>query len=1395
MLRIATKNCILPLVLLFGCGDKSVEPQDTGSANGGGTDADVSSDDDGDSDADEDADGTPADDTGVEVLPCRNLTVSPPSVLLDSTDGTLVNQLVTLTNDCLEEGEPLTINNVILADETGAFSVSAAPPYTLDSGMSTTIELTFQPVDNETRTAFAIIVSDDPDRPNSSIGIVGRPPADQDGDGFLTTLVGGEDCNDTDASIYPGAEETWYDGIDSNCDEMSDFDADLDGFLSTETEGGDDCDDSDPDVHPGTEDIWYDGIDTDCAGNDDYDQDGDGYASAAYEGLDCNDFDVTFSPDATEIWYDGIDTDCDGLSDYDADKDGHAHLDWGGDDCDDTDATMSPSAPEVADDGIDQDCSGIADDGTTTSDDDGDGYTEEEGDCDDAEPSVNPEGAEVCGDGLDNDCDGTVDGPVAVDCIDWYIDFDGDGTGDVDIEPICRCTAEGEYTVSVGGDCNDRDDEIYPGAEDEWYDTWDSNCDGLSDFDADGDGHNHSSWGGGDCDDTDPTIHPDAVEVYYDGIDSNCDGLSDFDADGDGHLHLDHGGDDCNDDDPLTSPTATDTMDLTDQDCDGFVDEDLIHPGDVLVSEVMATPFETADWNGEYFEIQNTTINPIDLLGWIITDADGDSFTIDSSLIIEPDGYLVFGINGNPDENGGIDVDHVYTETEFSLHYSADRILLTLEGTTIGSVDYTPSWGLVAGRALSLDIDFADPDYTDMSQVWCPSISTFSSGDHGTPGEANDPCLEIDWDGDSYTELMGDCDDFSTLASPGVEEACDEIDNDCDGYIDEGGAVGAQYWYADADDDTYGHLSSSVFSCAPPDNFVSDNSDCDDLRSDINPSIEEVWYDGIDSDCDGWSDFDSDFDDYDSTAYGGEDCDDEDATINPLIIDDWYDGIDSDCGGEDDYDADLDGYASDLYGGLDCADHEPGINPATPEYWNATDDNCLGGMDDFMVMGFSSLVITATEEINLGASSGISSGDMDGDDVTDLVIAADNGGYDAEGRAWVINGAEPWTLVGAPYAASTAQFSGAAAENYMGTLGAHQEDHIGSARADLLVAGTDELGGYAMCLIDGDQLDGAVNCSDGAARWTGANGAFVRIINHLDIDGDGLPEVIYADAWEGIGSTGMVYTFNGSSVVEGDFSLTGDLDWRIDGRHAYDYVGSQVGGGDLNNDGYDDLMIGANGDDHPDSKTGSIFIFHGGPDAPPTIRTAQFDKDIHIFGSEMNAEVGSKTPGEVGDVNGDGASDLIVSSPGTESVHIFYSSADLGGGSHNASSADVSVFGTTESDNFGAGLAVSDLDSDGFDDVIIGAPDEDSPGLGTADTPGHAYLFFGAEIVDSLLYASDAGAHFYGRTTGDNFGAVIRSDFDMNDDGRSDLAIAAPGNTLSTPGAGQVHILLMPAGR
>ena len=97
-----------------------------------------------------------------------------------------------------------------------------------------------------------------------------------------------QDCDDSDALIYPGAFDTCYDNIDSDCMGDSDWDCDRDGQDSDQN-GGTDCDDSDPTVFVGAIDTWYDGIDSNCDGLSDYDQDGDGYDTTARGGSDCAD--------------------------------------------------------------------------------------------------------------------------------------------------------------------------------------------------------------------------------------------------------------------------------------------------------------------------------------------------------------------------------------------------------------------------------------------------------------------------------------------------------------------------------------------------------------------------------------------------------------------------------------------------------------------------------------------------------------------------------------------------------------------------------------------------------------------------------------------------------------------------------------------------------------------------------------------------------------------------------------------------------------------------------------------------------------------------------------------------------------------------------------------------
>ena len=157
--------------------------------------------------------------------------------------------------------------------------------------------------------------------------------ADSKPEGYVTD---GSDCDDSDASIHPGAIEVCEDGIDQNCSGydsvcLCSLDDDTDGDGYDICDG--DCDDDDPDINPGAEEICGDGIDQDCDGTDTEcpatiyyrDADGDGYGdpdvsvedTSCPEGYvtkntDCDDTDASIHPGAEDIEGDGIDQDCDG---------------------------------------------------------------------------------------------------------------------------------------------------------------------------------------------------------------------------------------------------------------------------------------------------------------------------------------------------------------------------------------------------------------------------------------------------------------------------------------------------------------------------------------------------------------------------------------------------------------------------------------------------------------------------------------------------------------------------------------------------------------------------------------------------------------------------------------------------------------------------------------------------------------------------------------------------------------------------------------------------------------------------------------------------------------------------------------------------------------------------
>jgi len=202
---------------------------------------------------------------------------------------------------------------VVASVDNPFFSVSPSS-FTVAIGATNTFTLTFTPPGfDEVSTTLSL-------ETNTQVGsytfpVFGVPMSDGDADGFDAVAAGGDDCDDDNATIFPGAVDTCYDGVDQDCAGDDDDDCDADGYASNR-HGGDDCDDEDPAMHPGATEIWYDGVDQDCAGDNDCDADGDGHRivsqGSCAGGDDCDDADPTIHAGAADPKDDGIDQDCDG---------------------------------------------------------------------------------------------------------------------------------------------------------------------------------------------------------------------------------------------------------------------------------------------------------------------------------------------------------------------------------------------------------------------------------------------------------------------------------------------------------------------------------------------------------------------------------------------------------------------------------------------------------------------------------------------------------------------------------------------------------------------------------------------------------------------------------------------------------------------------------------------------------------------------------------------------------------------------------------------------------------------------------------------------------------------------------------------------------------------------
>ena len=152
---------------------------------------------------------------------------------------------------------------------------------------------------------------------------------------------------------------------------------------------------------------------------------------------------------------------------------------------------------------------------------------------------------------------------------------------------------------------------------------------------------------------------------------------------------------------------------------------------DLFITEIMTNPAAVSDTAGEWFELYNPTAEDIDLQDMVLSDDGANSHTISAGnpRLIAPGDYFVMGRNGDPANNGGVDVDYVYSN--FSLGNTSDQIVFSNGLSELLRLDYTSGFG-TAG----ISVELTGLPMNALNYALTGESLIYGLGDIGTPGAA-----------------------------------------------------------------------------------------------------------------------------------------------------------------------------------------------------------------------------------------------------------------------------------------------------------------------------------------------------------------------------------------------------------------------------------------------------------------------------------------------------------------------------------------------------------------------------------------------------------------------------------------------------------------------------------
>ena len=1011
-------------------------------------------------------------------------------------------------------------------------------------------------------------------------------------------------------------------------------------------------------------------------------------------------------------------------------------------------------------------------------DKDGDGFVAPEDpdsikageDCNDNDDDIGNPSEEVCDD-IDNDCDGDIDEGVRT---TFYLDRDGDGYGsavalaDDELEAVLESCFQPAGYVLTTDDCDDQNASVHPFAVEVCDELGlDEDCDGSNededalgqtdwfpDVDVDGFGDDVSGATTqcyapdsfvsiqGDCDDAMADVNSNMEEITGDtgNVDEDCDGfiLCYIDADRDGY----------GSGDPVSVPSDTNCAERTDEGFDGTHTYSRIST-DCDDTDAFTHPLAAYEEPGAF----------------CMRDSDGDGFGDANLEVSELSDGLVAGTDCNDTTNAvspntaeipanGVD-ENCNTEELCFVNSDNDGF-----GSTLPPISST---------------NFAcDGDFESDNQLDCDDNDVFTY-----PGAAENEATPLDTyctkdeDGDGYADQSvantgvfagTDCDDDMSMVNTAMDERCDtSYDDNCDGLVNDVTSVDVLSWFTDSDGDGFGDADAAqIQACSEQTGFVAIDGDCDDANDGVYPGALEDTAFGGDQNCDG---YEACFVDGDGDGYGSsqitysldtscsgsiesnnsEDCDDSSAETFPGAA-----SLETNatlCMADTDGDGygDVNPVITDVVSGTDCNDGNSSISPDAQEIpADGVDGNCNNielcyqdaDGDTFGTLSGTTVVSEDLVCTDLGEA-------VNQDDCDDLSTSIKPSalelcnGIDDDCDGSVDEG----TGVDAP------------ADAPMWYVDADLDGYGG---IDISLQQCDQPSGFVADALDCQDLDSTISPNATEVCFDG-----------LDNDCDDVID----------GSSSCV-----KSATTASATLIGDLESEM--------AGASIDVGDVDGDGLMDLLVGA-----PGAGDGVAYLMYGPVGYDRDLET-QYDVKFVGVATDSDGTLGFGKQVALVDLNGNGRKDIVASAPADDSTGIVYvlhsTQTNRWSGEYSmAGIADAVLDGRETDTEFGCALENGgDMDGDGYQELLLGTCNatESMSGFaavlyGQVDNLDGDYEVDRNGVDASLANITMSFGIFEGLNQGDAFGSVLGVAGDLNNDGLTDVLIAAPTNYASDDGS------------